>query len=474
MFVRNVACDPPPTERLNSETRSFGNSFVVTSTEPPAKSPGLSGVAVLLTTIDSSNDDGNRSSGTIFFSGSGLGSSTPLSSVLLYRSARPRTTANLLSTMDTPVTRTIASPALAPGARLIDSALMPSDTREADFCIASSASSELAFVGAAVTATACSCTTAVPSAKFALTLTPAVIRTPSCCCATLPSRKARTEYTPTGTGRRYRPSRSVCVRSVVPTTTTLVAGSGRPLALSITWPTRYPRVAGADAGAAGTGVCADRRATVTGASAAPAKHSSVRMIGGRIKCNMLISDPAALTGSAPGKQTGSGAKTPPGNARRIGRRVDVLPFVRSRTGHGVVSTCVGAHRDTRAHGPGAHSRHAITPMPSQADGPSHVVGDRSTRKRRHRGARRRSQCHRAQGARVGSASCPDTCDAAGPCSARRPRRTPPARRVRDRASSSVFRCRAARCAVRCSRNPRSALRARATRPHRPSATGSPW
>jgi hypothetical protein len=65
-----------------SATGWSGNSFVVISTDPPAKSAGRSGVAVLLVTIDSRRLDGNTSSGTIFLSGSGLVSSTPLSSVL--------------------------------------------------------------------------------------------------------------------------------------------------------------------------------------------------------------------------------------------------------------------------------------------------------------------------------------------------------------------------------------------------------
>src|SRR5262245_15514588 len=70
-------------ETLNWRTGLSGNSLVRTSTDPPEKSPGLSGVALLLTTIDSSSDDGKMSRGTIFVVGSGLASSTPLSSVLL-------------------------------------------------------------------------------------------------------------------------------------------------------------------------------------------------------------------------------------------------------------------------------------------------------------------------------------------------------------------------------------------------------
>jgi hypothetical protein len=50
---------------------------------PPAKLPGMSGTKVLATVRLVINADGNRSSGAAGTSGSGLGSGTPLSSVVL-------------------------------------------------------------------------------------------------------------------------------------------------------------------------------------------------------------------------------------------------------------------------------------------------------------------------------------------------------------------------------------------------------
>ena len=59
----------------------------------------------------SSSAVGNRSSGTTFLSGSVVGTTEPPSVVLLYRSPRPRTNTNELSTTDSPVTRCIAAAA---------------------------------------------------------------------------------------------------------------------------------------------------------------------------------------------------------------------------------------------------------------------------------------------------------------------------------------------------------------------------
>src|SRR5262249_3928549 len=71
------------TEPPKVRTAFSGNSLVRMSTDPPAKSPGRSGVAVLLATSASSRLAGNTSSGTTFLSGSGLAISAPLSTVLL-------------------------------------------------------------------------------------------------------------------------------------------------------------------------------------------------------------------------------------------------------------------------------------------------------------------------------------------------------------------------------------------------------
>src|SRR5262245_41496504 len=53
--------------------RPAGNSRVFRFTCAPLKSPGCSGVNDLEVVMVSSKDDGNRSSGTTFRSGSGLG-----------------------------------------------------------------------------------------------------------------------------------------------------------------------------------------------------------------------------------------------------------------------------------------------------------------------------------------------------------------------------------------------------------------
>ena len=63
--------------------RFAGNSRVVMSTDAPVKSPGWSGVNVLLVVTLCSSADGNRSSGTTLRSGSGLGMRAPFSDVVV-------------------------------------------------------------------------------------------------------------------------------------------------------------------------------------------------------------------------------------------------------------------------------------------------------------------------------------------------------------------------------------------------------
>jgi hypothetical protein len=63
--------------------RCVGYSRVRMSTCAPLKSPCMSGVNVLAVVIDCSSPAGNRSSGTIFRSGSGLGTWLPLRDVLV-------------------------------------------------------------------------------------------------------------------------------------------------------------------------------------------------------------------------------------------------------------------------------------------------------------------------------------------------------------------------------------------------------
>ena len=72
-----------PAEAEKIRTRSAGNSCVVTFTAAPLKSPGWSGVNVFEVVIPSSSSEGNRSSGTTFRSGSGLGRRAPLSDVVV-------------------------------------------------------------------------------------------------------------------------------------------------------------------------------------------------------------------------------------------------------------------------------------------------------------------------------------------------------------------------------------------------------
>ena len=66
---------------LIAQVRCAGNSRVWMSTLAPAKSPGWSGVKVFTVVIVWSRPVGKRSSGTTFFSGSGLGIRAPLSEV---------------------------------------------------------------------------------------------------------------------------------------------------------------------------------------------------------------------------------------------------------------------------------------------------------------------------------------------------------------------------------------------------------
>ena len=80
-------------------------------TRPPANSAERSGEYDLFTWMLSSRPAGNRSSGTTFLSGSVVGMIAPDSVVLLYRSPRPRTKTNWLSTTDRPVMRVMAAAA---------------------------------------------------------------------------------------------------------------------------------------------------------------------------------------------------------------------------------------------------------------------------------------------------------------------------------------------------------------------------
>ena len=74
-------CSRPSWTRLYC--RIAGNSRVLISTCAPLKSPCWSGVKVLEVVIVSRRPDGNRSSGTVRFSGSGLGTRVPLSGVVV-------------------------------------------------------------------------------------------------------------------------------------------------------------------------------------------------------------------------------------------------------------------------------------------------------------------------------------------------------------------------------------------------------
>src|SRR4029450_10936048 len=71
--------------------RFAGTSRVLMSTCAPLKSPGWSGLNVFDVVIVCSRYDAKRSSGTMRFSGSGLGMRAPLSEAVVYRSPSPRT-----------------------------------------------------------------------------------------------------------------------------------------------------------------------------------------------------------------------------------------------------------------------------------------------------------------------------------------------------------------------------------------------
>ena len=66
---------------LKAQVRWVGNSRVWISTCAPEKSPGWSGVNVFTVVIVCNSPAGNRSSGTTFFSGSGLGMRAPFREV---------------------------------------------------------------------------------------------------------------------------------------------------------------------------------------------------------------------------------------------------------------------------------------------------------------------------------------------------------------------------------------------------------
>ena len=125
-----VACVLSPVEMERDIVNSSGKSLVKTWTDPPAKPPGWSGENVFTVCKLAKRLAGKMSIGTTRRFGSGLGISTLLSSVLLYRSPNPRTNTYRPPTMLTPVTRLIASPAEEAGRRLISSVLMLSSMRE--------------------------------------------------------------------------------------------------------------------------------------------------------------------------------------------------------------------------------------------------------------------------------------------------------------------------------------------------------
>ena len=72
-----------PVERLPWIVNASGKSTVLSSSTPPATSPGRSGVALLATSTFESRFDGMRSNAKARRSGSVLGTGAPLSSVVL-------------------------------------------------------------------------------------------------------------------------------------------------------------------------------------------------------------------------------------------------------------------------------------------------------------------------------------------------------------------------------------------------------
>ena len=66
-------------EAETERVKLSGNALVPILTAPPVKSPGLSGVKLLVVTMLSKSEVGKRSMGTDRLSGSALGSEEPLS-----------------------------------------------------------------------------------------------------------------------------------------------------------------------------------------------------------------------------------------------------------------------------------------------------------------------------------------------------------------------------------------------------------
>ncbi len=94
----------------------------------------------------------------------------------------------------------MASAASESGERLIASALMPSVTAGAAFCVASSPASEVTrMTSASVIATSCNDTAAAESVKLTSAAVPATSVTLSSCAGEYQMRIARTEYVPNGT-----------------------------------------------------------------------------------------------------------------------------------------------------------------------------------------------------------------------------------------------------------------------------------